>query len=91
MRAFRGVSGAANLEQKRHKIAHALWSWEDHDPQTMRAFSFRPNVEFDVDFDFDGLILLGQKIGHLNFQLIFPGGKQDAWKSVADVASQEGG
>jgi hypothetical protein len=83
------ASSAANLEEKRHQAAHALWTWEDHDPQTMRAFSFRPNVEFDVDFDFEGLRLIGEKIGRLNFQLIFPGGKEDAWKSFIDLASEK--
>jgi hypothetical protein len=56
----------------------------------MQAFSFRPNVEFDVDFDFEGIRQLGDEIGELNFDLIFPGGKEDAWKSFMDLASEKG-
>jgi hypothetical protein len=85
------VSKAANLEVKRHQLAHALWSWDEEDPTAMRAYSFRPKVEFDVDFDFNGLIQLGHKIGEINFALSFPGGKKDAWESIGDLASQPGG
>jgi hypothetical protein len=84
------VSKAANLEEKRHQLAHALWTWESQDPTAMRAFSFRPNVEFDVDFDFEGLMQLGDKIGKLNFNLVYPGGKEDAWKSFVELVAERG-
>jgi hypothetical protein len=67
---------------KRHQLAHALWSWDEEDPTAIRAYSFRPKVEFDVEFDFNGLIQLGHKIGEISFALSFPGGKEDAWKSL---------
>ena len=88
---LRTAGKAANLAGKRHKLAHALWSWDRPDPTALRAFSFRPNLEFDVDFDYDGLILLGDKIGEVNFDLVFPGGAEDAWKSVFESHADKDG
>jgi len=84
------VSKIANLELKRHRLTYGLWGWDEEDPTTMRAYSFRPRVEFDVDFDFDGLMELGFQIGEINFQLTFPGGKKEAWEAMGE-ANEPGG
>jgi hypothetical protein len=82
------VSKIANLELKRHRLTHGLWGWDEEDPTTMRAYSFRPRVEFDVDFDFDGLMELGFQIGEINFQLTFPRGKKEAWEAVWEAVGE---
>ena len=70
------VSTAANLEQRRHQIGHGLWASDPADPHTLLAFSVRPRVQFEAEYDFDGLIKLGNHIGELCFKLMFPGGKK---------------
>lgn len=85
------VSKIANLELKRHRLTHGLWGWDEEDPTTMRAYSFRPRVEFDVDFDFDGLMELGFRIGEMIFQLAFPGGKEQAYASMDDLPHEPDG
>jgi hypothetical protein len=87
-RLLKLVSKAANLSASRHKLAHGLWTWDYTDPKTLRASSFRPNVQFEVDFNAEGIRRLGERIGELNFELSCPGGKEDAWKSMAELASE---
>jgi hypothetical protein len=77
-------SKAANLEQRRHKIAHGLWTWEYGDPETMTSFSFRPRVDFEAEFDFEGLVQLGHKIGEINFDLTYPGGKDEVFSTMPE-------
>ena len=83
-RLLKLVSKAANLSASRHKLAHGLWAWDYSDPATLKAFSFRPKVDFEAHFNAEGIRQLGEKIGELNFALSFPGGKMDAWKSMAE-------
>lgn len=84
-------SKVASLETRRHRLTHGLWGWERDDPETLRAYSFRPRVTFDVNFDFDGLMELGFRIGEVNFQLTFPGGEKEASQSAADLANEPSG
>jgi hypothetical protein len=84
------VSKAANLSASRHRLAHGLWTWDCTDPETLRAFSFRPYVGFEADFNADGIRRLGERIGELNFELSCPGGKADAYKSFAELVSERG-
>jgi hypothetical protein len=86
-RLLKLVSKAANLLASRHKLAHGLWTWDYTNPKTLRAFSFRPNVQFEADFNAGGIRRLGERIGELNFELSCPGGKMDAYKSMAELAS----
>jgi hypothetical protein len=90
-RLLKLVSRAANLEQRRHKLIHGLWTSDPTDPTTLIAFSFRPRVEFEAEFDFDGLIKLGENVGELCFSLMYPGGKQQAYKAMADDLVERGG
>jgi hypothetical protein len=87
-RLLKLVSKAANLSTSRHKLAHGLWTWDYTDPRKLTAFSFRPTVGFEADFNAEGIRLLGQRIGKLNFELAFPGGKEDAYRSMAELASE---
>jgi hypothetical protein len=87
-RLLKLVSKAANLLASRHKLAHGLWTWDYTDPKTLRAFSFRPNVHFEADFNAEGIRRLGERIGELSFELSCPGGKMDAYKSMAELASE---
>lgn len=89
-RLLKLVSKIANLEFKRHKASHALWTWDPSDPATLKAFSFRPRVAFDVEFDFDGLVEVGHEIGEINFDLMFPGGKDHAWASFGELVAERG-
>jgi hypothetical protein len=89
-RLLKFVSRVANLEQRRHKLTHGLWASNPTDPATLIAFSFRPRVAFEAEFDFDGLIKLGADVGELCFGLMFPGGKQQAFEAMADEVSQRG-
>jgi hypothetical protein len=89
-RLLKLVSNAANLEQRRHKLTHGLWASDPTDPTTLIAFSFRPRVEFEAEFDFDGLIKLGHDVGKLCFSLMFPGGKQQAYEAMADDLAERG-
>jgi hypothetical protein len=73
---LRAVSKAANLQQKRHRITHGLWTWDIADPMRLTAFSFRPRVGFETDFNFNSLIRLATLIGELNFHLTFPAGRR---------------
>jgi hypothetical protein len=90
-RLLRLVSKAANLSAFRHKLAHGLWTWDYSDPKTLTAFSFRSNVHFAADFNAEGIRRLGDRIGELSFELACPGGKQDAYKSMAELASESRG
>jgi hypothetical protein len=82
-RLLKLVGKAANLEEKRHKISHGLWTSDASDPATLIAYSYRPRVAFEVEFDFDGLIKLAHEVGELCFNLVFPEGKQQAFESMA--------
>ena len=84
------VSKIANLEDKRHKVAHGMWTWDQANPQRLRAYSRRPPFIFEVKFDFEGLIKLATTIGELTFQITYPGGKDDAMLSFADIVSEHG-
>jgi hypothetical protein len=81
-RLLRLASTIANLESKRHQVTHGLWSWEARSPHRLMAYSFRPTVEFSEPYDADKIMKLGDQIGAINFELNFPGGKQEAWKAV---------
>src|SRR5262249_34825898 len=87
-RLLKLVSKAANLSASRHKLAHGLWAWDYSDPVTLKAFSFRTKVKFEADFNAEGIRRLGERLGELNFELSFPGGKMDAYKSMAELASE---
>ena len=89
-RLLKLVSKAANLSASRHKLAHGVWTWDYTDPETLRAFSFRPYVHFEADFNAEGIRRLGERIGELSFELSCPGGKKDAWKSFSDLVSERG-
>jgi hypothetical protein len=85
------MSTAANLEQRRHQIGHGLWASDPADPETLVAFSFRPRVQFEAEYDFEGLIKLGNDIGELCFKLAFPGGKEESYAAVADLIERRDG
>lgn len=89
-RLLKFVSRVANLEQRRHKLTHGLWTSNPTDHTTLIAFSFRPKVAFEAEFDFDGLIRLGADVGELCFSLMFPDGKEQAFEAMADEVSQRG-
>ena len=78
----------ANLEQKRHKVVHGLWTWDQKQPDNLTAFSFRPSVEFELKFDLKSLIKLAREIGQVNFELTYPGGKEQAFRELVEQASE---
>jgi hypothetical protein len=80
----------ANLEDKRHQITHGLWSWNYKTPHRLTAYSFRPNVEFLAPLDADKIWQLGDKIGEVNFVLVYPGGKQHAYRALFKDRQRQG-
>jgi hypothetical protein len=46
-RLLKLASKIANAETTRHQITHGLWEWYPSNPIRLRAYSFRPRVEFD--------------------------------------------
>ena len=87
-RLSRLYSTIANLESKRHQVTHGLWSWDVKAPHKLTAYSFRPKVAFLEPFDSDKIWELGDRIGQVSFQFIYPGGKDHAYREWAKAASQ---
>jgi hypothetical protein len=89
-RLLKLASTIANLESKRHQITHGLWSYEPKSIHRLIAYSFRPTVEFHEPYDADKIMKLGNKIGEINFELTYPGGKREAQKNWAKTMSELG-
>jgi hypothetical protein len=62
------------LENKRHKITHGLWSFEMADPLKLTALSTRSPHIFHEPFDVESLHKLAEEISEVNFSLHFPDG-----------------
>jgi len=62
----------ANAESMRHRITHSLWQWFPSNPDRLRAYSFRPRVEFQQDhLTFDKLINFAWQIGQINYEMAY--------------------
>lgn len=70
----------ANCMDKRHKITHGLWSWEENNPEQLKAFSTRKKFEFEVSIDLEKLESLAEQIGEINFILAYENGIDDLLK-----------
>lgn len=77
-------------ERSRNRITHGLWDWTLSAPDKLRASSFRPPNKFEEPFDLKKLITLAERIGELNFQLAYPGGKDQAWEELIQSRTQRG-
>lgn len=72
-RLLRLASKIANLEDKRHKITHGLWEWYPSNPDRLKAYSYRPPVEFvESNLNFKKIIALAFKIGEASYELTHP-------------------
>lgn len=84
------ASRIGSIERSRHRITHGIWEWEAKRPDKLRASSIRPPHEFDEPFDFDKLIGIGEKIGELCFEILYPKGREQAWKDVIKARTKGG-
>jgi len=82
---------ARDAEDRRHKVAHGVWTWAEGDPTRLLAYSFRPDVAFQHGFDLDRLRKLGDEIGAIGFQIEYPGGKDEAWRVGFESCADENG
>jgi hypothetical protein len=81
-RLLKLASRIANAENKRHQITHGVWTWSLRSPHRVTAFSFRPKVAFSEPYDFYKIIQLGILIGEIGFELIYSGGREEAWEAM---------
>ena len=80
-----------SIERSRHRVTHGLWEWDFSKPDKLKGLSFRTPYHFEEPFDLNKLIRLGERIGEINFQLFYPGGKDQALEEMAEGAAQPGG
>lgn len=73
----------SDCQQARNRITHGLWYWDYGTPDSATATSIKPSFQFTEHFDFKKLLKVGDKIAEINFELSYPGGKKEAWKSLA--------
>ena len=74
------VQKTKDAEDRRHKVAHGVWTWAEGNPTRLLAYSFRPDVAFQHGFDLDKLRKLGDEIGAIGFQIEYPGGEDEYWR-----------
>lgn len=86
-RMIRLIDRIANAQQDRHKVTHAMWEWDNADPEKISASSFRPGFEFEKLFDAARLHLLADEIAQISFALEYPEGWDAAF--VAMIAETE--
>jgi hypothetical protein len=86
-RLLKLVSKIANVESRRHKIIHGLWTWTYSNPEQATTFSFWPRSGNPEPFDFDKLLKLGELVGQINFEILYPGGKKQAFLALASQGS----
>lgn len=79
-----------SMERNRHRVTHGLWEWDFSKPDKLKGLSFRTPYHFEEPFDLNKLIRLGERIGEINFQLFYPGGKDQAWDEWAEDVAQHG-
>lgn len=77
------ANSIGSIERSRHRIVHGIWDWEPSKPEKIKGFGIRPPFEFEEPFDKEKLIELGERVANINFQLVFPGGKEQAEEEVA--------
>jgi len=64
----------ANLEDQRHKLLHALWTWDTDHPNRLTGRGLRPRAKFEISVDVERIDKLASKIGRLLFDIDFPDG-----------------
>lgn len=82
---------ARDAEDRRHKVAHGVWTWAEGNPTRLLACSFHPDFAFEHGFDLDRLRKLGNEIGAIGFQIEYPGGKDEAWRVGFESCADENG
>jgi hypothetical protein len=80
-----------DAEDRRHKVAHGVWTWAEGNPTRLLAYSFRPNVAFQHGFDLDRLRKLGDEIGAIGFQIEYPEGADEAWRVSFESCADDSG
>ena len=90
-RLLKLASQITNIQRGRNQITHGLWEWSLAKPDKLKGISLRAPYHFEEPFDLKKLIKLGDRIGEINFQLAFPGGKQQAWQELGQSVAQSGG
>jgi hypothetical protein len=80
-----------DAEDRRHKVAHGVWTWAEGTPTRLLAYSFRPDVAFQHGFDLDRLRKLGDEIGAIGFQIEYPGGEPEARRVWLESLADENG
>jgi len=69
-RLLRLPSKIAALEDRRHKITHGLWEWYPHNPDRLRAYSYRPSVAFDEpNLSFRKIIDTAERVSGASYEL----------------------
>jgi hypothetical protein len=67
---LRMASRIATLEDKRHKITHGLWEWFPHNPDRLRAYSYRPVVSFDEpNLNFQKIMDTAERVSEISYEL----------------------
>lgn len=80
-----------SIEINRHRIIHGLWEWDPSKPEKLKVLSFRPPYEFEEPFDVDKLMNFGKRVNEINFQLLYPGGKDQAMEDWIESVVERGG
>ncbi len=80
-----------SMERSRHRITHGIWEWHPSKPEKVKGLSFRTPYEFEEPFDVKKLMGIGYRIGEFNFQLLYPGGKNQAMEHLIESSVQHGG
>ena len=89
-RLIRLANRIGSIERSRHRITHGLWEWDLSKPDKLKGLSFRTPYHFEEPFDLNKLIKLGERVGEINFQLLYPGGKDQAWGELGEDLEQHG-
>ena len=81
----------SNCKRGRHQLTHGVWDWDARSPDELIAMSLRPRTEFVERFDFEKMVKLGERIGAVNFDLMYPGGKDQAYREHFEATQERGG
>jgi len=72
------------LKSQRHTLTHGMFSWDDKNPAKLKVQT-RKRKQQSERFDADKIDRLAEKIGELNFEIMYPRGEKQYLKERVEI------